>query len=109
VSTPTPRQRLTGALFPVRAVVLVVLLVVTVVSGLDRVPEHPSSAATAPAAAAGGCADATATVRTPAGAVRQVRFATGWAVYTGARPGELLSLCVDGRPVSVRPARQVAG
>lgn len=36
-----------------------------------------------------------AVVRTASGRLRVVSFETGWAVYTGRRPGHLVAVCAD--------------
>ena len=38
---------------------------------------------------------ASALIRNAQGEVRQVSFEVGWAVYSGKRPGTLISVCLD--------------
>jgi hypothetical protein len=63
----------------------------TPVTTPDRADARPS---TAQAADRPECT--AALIRTADGAVRRVRFAVGWDVYTGRRPGTLIAACLDG-------------
>ena len=45
-----------------------------------------------------------AVIRTEAGRLRVVSFATGWAVYNGRRPGELVAVCATPTGATTRSA-----
>lgn len=36
-----------------------------------------------------------ALIKTPRGDLRMVDFSTGWAIYSGQRPGTLVAVCLD--------------
>lgn len=102
-----------------RAVVLGALLSLSVGTGLNallesRAPHHPAPASDAwsrqvralmlehhcsTTGFGATTLPTTALVKTPGGDPRMVDFSTGWAIYNGQRPGTLVAVCLDPRPV----------
>ena len=108
--------RLRTALTLVKAATLGALLTLLVVGGLrtdtsaGAAPGTEDAYARVQARADAGqrCsseqgAAGSAVIRTEAGRLRVVSFATGWAVYNGRRPGELVAVCATPTAVVATP------
>lgn len=112
LARPTPPRVVLRALDVVKGLVLGAVVSLGLASHVQAEPAAPPPAATPVDAQlarlmtdhrcstigfADGSIPAASLIRTPAGELRVVSFARGWAAHEGVSPGELVAVCLGSR------------